>query len=93
MSEKNRKIDPKYIPSLADRRIREAMEKGLFDDLPGAGKPILDLEGGYDPEWWTKQWVKRERLSREELRALPEARRNQDVKGCGQAGERGSQAL
>lgn len=93
MSEKKRKIDPKYIPSLADRRIREAMEKGEFDDLPGAGKPIPDLEDGYDPEWWTKQWVKREGLSRDELAALLEARRNPDVKGCGQMGERGSQAL
>ena len=75
MTEK--KIDPRYIPSLADRRIREAMEKGEFDDLPGAGKPIPDLEDGYDPEWWTKQWVKRQGLSREELTALLEARREE----------------
>lgn len=29
---------------IADRKIREAMEEGLFDDLPGRGKP-LDLGG------------------------------------------------
>jgi hypothetical protein len=28
---------------LAEGRIREAMEQGVFDNLPGAGKP-LDLE-------------------------------------------------
>ncbi len=75
MSEKKR-IDPRYIPSLADRRIREAMEKGDFDDLPGAGEPIPDLNDGYDPDWWAKKWVKREGLSREELAALLETRRD-----------------
>ena len=74
MREKKR-IDPKYIPSLADRRIREAMEKGEFNDLPGSGEPIPNLQDGYDPDWWTKQLVKREGLSREELTALLEARR------------------
>ena len=76
MSEK-KKIDPRLIPSLADRRIREAMERGEFDGLPGAGQPIPDLEDGYDPDWWAKKWVQREGLSREELAALLEARRNQ----------------
>ena len=75
MSDKRKKIDPRYIPSLADRRIREAMEKGEFDDLPGAGEPIPDLDDGYDPDWWAKKWVQREGLSREEVRALLEARR------------------
>jgi len=28
---------------IAELRIRDAMEQGAFDDLPGAGKP-LDLE-------------------------------------------------
>ena len=29
---------------IAENRIREAMQAGEFDDLPGAGKPV-DLEG------------------------------------------------
>ena len=29
---------------IAENRIREAMQEGEFDDLPGAGKPI-DLDG------------------------------------------------
>jgi len=31
------------MDKIADERIREAMERGEFDDLPGKGKP-LDLE-------------------------------------------------
>ena len=33
------------LDALAERRIREALERGEFDDLPGAGKPLaLDDE-------------------------------------------------
>jgi DnaJ-like protein len=33
--------------SIAERKIEEAMEQGLFDDLPGKGKPLVieDLPG------------------------------------------------
>jgi hypothetical protein len=29
---------------IAEQKIREAMEQGEFDDLPGAGKPLKDLD-------------------------------------------------
>lgn len=45
--------------SWADRQVREAMERGEFDNLPGAGKPIPGLGGAHDPDWWVKQWVAR----------------------------------
>ena len=45
--------------SLAEKAIREAIERGEFDDLPGAGKP-LDLSHSGDPEWWVKNLVERE---------------------------------
>ena len=45
-----------------ERQIREAMERGEFDDLPGAGRPIPDLGAGYDPAWWAKRWLERARL-------------------------------
>ena len=54
--------------SWIDQQIREAQEEGAFDNLPGAGKPLADLEAGYDPLWWVKKLVQRERLS-----ALPPA--------------------
>lgn len=46
-----------------DRQIREAMERGEFDDLPGAGKPIPGLDRPYDEMWWIKQKVRAEGLS------------------------------
>jgi hypothetical protein len=49
--------------SWVERRIREAMERGEFDDLPGAGKPIADLDQPHDELWWVKQKLRREQLS------------------------------
>lgn len=48
--------------SRIDRQIREAQERGEFDDLPGAGKPLPGRGEPYDEEWWLKQWVHREQL-------------------------------
>ena len=42
-----------------DRQIREAMERGEFDNLPGAGKP-LELDSSED--WWIKAKIKGENL-------------------------------
>ncbi|MGM7422336.1 DUF1992 domain-containing protein [Cellulosimicrobium sp. ES-005] len=49
------------IALLADLQIRKAIERGEFDDLPGSGKP-LPIPDRYDPDWWLKNLVKRERL-------------------------------
>ena len=40
------------------------MERGDFDDLPGAGKPIEDLGEHHDPDWWLKKLVEREHIAR-----------------------------
>ena len=45
-----------------DVQFRTAMERGDFDDLPGAGKPIEGLGEEHDPDWWLKQLVEREQL-------------------------------
>lgn len=39
------------------------MERGDFDDLPGAGKPIPDLGEHHDPDWWLKKMVQRENIA------------------------------
>lgn len=49
------------IALIADMQIRKAIERGEFDNLPGAGKP-LDLPGHHDPDWWLKSLAKREGL-------------------------------
>jgi hypothetical protein len=46
-----------------DRQIREAQERGEFDNLPGAGKPLPDRGELYDEDWWLKQWIQRENLT------------------------------
>ncbi|XVQ86222.1 DnaJ family domain-containing protein [Microbispora siamensis] len=49
--------------SWIDRQIREATERGEFDDLPGAGKPIPGQGKPYDEMWWIKQKMRAENLS------------------------------
>jgi hypothetical protein len=56
-----------------ERQIREATERGEFDNLPGAGKPIADLDKAgkpiadldkpHDELWWVKDKLRREQLS------------------------------
>ena len=46
--------------SWIDQQIREAQERGEFDDLPGKGKPIRGLEQPADEMWWVRGWLQRE---------------------------------
>jgi hypothetical protein len=46
-----------------ERQIREAAERGAFDDLPGSGKPLPGLGKPYDEMWWVKRKLRRENLS------------------------------
>jgi hypothetical protein len=46
-----------------DAQVRVAKEKGAFDNLPGAGKPLPSLGQQHDPLWWVKQLVQREQIS------------------------------
>lgn len=45
-----------------DLQVRKAMDRGDFDDLPGAGKP-LELGETHDPNWWLKKLVERENIA------------------------------
>jgi hypothetical protein len=46
-----------------DAQIRVATEAGAFDNLPGAGKPLPNLDQEHDPLWWVRQLVQREQIS------------------------------
>lgn len=46
-----------------DLQVRRAIERGDFDDLPGAGKPIPGLGGTHDPDWWVKSLIEREQIT------------------------------
>ena len=55
-------------PTASDRAafvevaIQQAIRRGDFDDLPGAGKP-LDLGRPNDPDWWIRRKIESERLT------------------------------
>ena len=46
-----------------ERQIREGIERGEFDNLRGAGEPLAGLDGPRDEEWWTKEKLRREKVS------------------------------
>ena len=43
--------------------IAQAIRRGDFDDLPGAGKPLRDLHEIHDPNWWIRKKIERESLT------------------------------
>ena len=64
--------------SWIDRQVREAIERGEFDNLPGAGKPLhLDP----DEDWWIKAKMKREGLDAVLPSPLALRREVQDIQG------------
>ena len=54
--------------SWVDQQIAEAAERGAFDDLPGAGKPI-PRRGGTDA--WLQDYLRREGVSADDLLPTP----------------------
>ncbi|MEL7155586.1 MAG: DnaJ family domain-containing protein [Actinomycetota bacterium] len=55
--------------TIVERRIQQAREEGLFDNLPGRGKPIADLGRQRPPGWWALRQaeVERAKLAADEL--------------------------
>lgn len=43
--------------------IQQAMRRGDFEHLRGAGQPLRDLGRAHDPDWWIKRKIETERLS------------------------------
>ena len=43
--------------------IQLAIRQGVFDDLPGAGKPLEGLGTHHDPDWWIRRKIETENLS------------------------------
>ncbi|MFC7546565.1 DUF1992 domain-containing protein [Plantactinospora sp. GCM10030261] len=50
-----------------EAQIRQAQERGEFDNLPGAGKPLPKRHSPEDDMWWIKDYVRREGLPAEAL--------------------------
>jgi hypothetical protein len=52
--------------SWIDKQIRDGMERGEFDDLPGKGKPLPDIDTPRDELWWVRR-----KLQQENIQLLP----------------------
>jgi hypothetical protein len=48
---------------IVETAIQQAIRRGDFDDLPGAGKPLPGLTGTHDPDWWIRRKIEREQLT------------------------------
>jgi Domain of unknown function (DUF1992) len=57
--------------SWIDRQISEAAERGAFDDLPGAGKPLPRRAGADDGQAWLRDYLRREGVPAEALLPAP----------------------
>lgn len=43
--------------------IQQAIRRGEFDNLPGAGKPLEKLGTHHDPDWWIRRKIETENLT------------------------------
>ncbi|MET1035601.1 MAG: DUF1992 domain-containing protein [Arthrobacter sp.] len=51
------------VYEVSNKVIDAAMARGDFDNLAYAGKPLPDLGGTDDPDWWVKGLIQRENLT------------------------------
>lgn len=57
--------------SWIDQQVNAAAERGAFDNLPGAGKPLPDSRQADDGQAWLRGYLRREGVSAEELLPTP----------------------
>jgi DnaJ homologue, subfamily C, member 28, conserved domain len=60
--------------SWIDQQIAEAERRGVFDDLPGAGKPLKLRPGAADGDYgqaWLRDYAQREGVAAEEMLPTP----------------------
>ncbi|WP_344159292.1 DUF1992 domain-containing protein [Kribbella yunnanensis] len=66
----SRKPPSMSMEDWVDLQVRQAEKEGKFDDLSGAGKP-LKLADQHDPDWWVKDFIRRENIDTEALLPPP----------------------
>ncbi|WP_341996807.1 DUF1992 domain-containing protein [Microbacterium sp. LWH7-1.2] len=49
--------------AVVETAIQQAIRRGEFDGLPGAGKPIPGLGETHDPDWWIRRKIETEQLT------------------------------
>lgn len=63
------RVTAQAVSGWVDQQIQQAQRQGAFDDLPGAGRRLPDVDVSTDPDWWVRGLVQREKLDLSE--ALP----------------------
>ena len=58
-----RKPPDRSWQSWIEEQIQDAQRAGEFDQLEGKGRPIPGIGEPYDPLWWVKKLLEREKLS------------------------------
>jgi hypothetical protein len=66
-----RKPSETSFASWIDQQVNKAAERGAFDNLPGAGKPLPRTGGAGGGQAWLRDYLRREGVSGEELLPLP----------------------
>ncbi len=61
--EKRRSLRAQHRGRWVEAQVQAAIDRGEFDDLEYAGKPIPALQQPYDPDWWLKRLAEREDVS------------------------------
>jgi hypothetical protein len=70
--------------SWAEKQIADAMARGEFDGLPGAGRPLPGAGEPDDENWWVRGYLRRERATGDAL-LPPELRLRKEVERLGDA--------
>ena len=81
--------------SWIDQQIADAERRGLFDDLPGAGKPLNIKPGSADGDYgqaWLRDYARREGVTPEEMLPTPLRLRREVERLAESAGEFRSEA-
>ena len=67
----DRKPPDLSFTSWIDRQVNEAAQRGAFDNLPGAGRPLPKRTDADDGQAWLRDYLRREGVSAEELLPTP----------------------
>ncbi|SEB38459.1 protein of unknown function [Paramicrobacterium humi] len=49
--------------AFVEHSLEQARRAGAFDNLPGAGKPLPNIGGSHDPDWWIRRKIETEHLT------------------------------
>src|ERR1700742_1433118 len=91
----DRKPQGMSFPSWIDQQVADAERRGVFDDLPGKGKPLNIRPGAADGDYgqaWLRDYARREGVPAEEMLPTPLRLRREIERLAETAGEVRSEA-